>query len=380
MQILSLNFLLYTIGGIWRPIEWSSNCSKLLYSLFTFFSIYSLLILLVTQFLDIVFIINDIEDYITNIMILLSVISCVTKMFVVVIRRDKIINIIEILQEKPCKACTEDEMNIQLKFDRIIRSHSISYLLLAMVSATGTVAGGLLDTLKGELPYNTWVPYDYTSSLSLWLTSLQESIAVILGTFINVATETSVLGFCLQTCAQLEILKHRLQRMVNSTEGIPEHFPLHTPQRMGRVSEYVCHHLSIIRIAKMINDVFSEVIFVQFFASILVLCSSLYHLSSHAIVDVAPLIVYAFCMFVQIFVYCWAGNEVILKSTELSEGVYQVDWTLITVSERRDLLMIMKRSTRPIKLTSSFLVTLSLTSYSNLLKASYSAFNVLQQS
>jgi hypothetical protein len=49
----------------------------------------------------------------------------------------------------------------------------------------------------------------------------------------------------------------------------------------------------------------------------------------------------------------------------LSEGVYQMDWTLMTISERRDLLMIMKRSTRPIKLTSSFLVTLSLTSYGN---------------
>lgn len=64
----------------------------------------------------------------------------------------------------------------------------------------------------------------------------------------------------------------------------------------------------------MVNEVFSQVLFVQFFGSILILCSTVYHLSSHVtIADFASLAVYTFCMFVQIFVYCWAGNEVILK-------------------------------------------------------------------
>lgn len=68
------------------------------------------------------------------------------------------------------------------------------------------------------------------------------------------------------------------------------------------------------RLAEMINDVFSQVIFIQFFVSILILCSIVYHLSSHStFTDIATLIVYAFSMFVQIFVYCWAGNEVMLK-------------------------------------------------------------------
>ncbi|KMQ89939.1 odorant receptor isoform a [Lasius niger] len=134
----------------------------------------------------------------------------------------------------------------------------------------------------------------------------------------------------------------------------------------GRLSEHILHHLCIIRLAKIINNVFSQVIFVQFFASILVLCLTLYHLSSHmTIADFVTLIVYTLCMFVQIFVYCWAGNEVMLKSTGLSETVYQIDWILMPINERKDLLMIMKRSTRPIKFTSSFLVTLSLESYGN---------------
>lgn len=164
-------------------------------------------------------------------------------------------------------------------------------------------------------------------------------------------------------------------------------------------------HIYIDRFPEMINEVFNQVVFVQFFASILILCSSVYYLSSHITVeDFVKLVIYTFCMFVQIYVYCWAGNEVILKvnhnfstykktysekkkennvlqqndnwiiiyqslpfvqSTGLSEAVYEINWTLVTVSEQKDLLMIMKHSTRSIKFTSSFLVTLSLESYAN---------------
>jgi len=83
--------------------------------------------------------------------------------------------------------------------------------------------------------------------------------------------------------------------------------------------------------------------------------------------------------------------------------VYQLDWHLLPISERKELMMIMIRSTVPIKFTSGFLITLSHQSYSNvsiiiiciwswffinisyeffhvqILKTSYSAFNLLQR-
>ncbi|KAL0112606.1 hypothetical protein PUN28_012118 [Cardiocondyla obscurior] len=84
-------------------------------------------------------------------------------------------------------------------------------------------------------------------------------------------------------------------------------------------------------------------------------------------------------MFVQIYVYCWSGNEVILKSMSVGDTIYCMNWTALSVDEKKELLMIMLRCTLPIKFTSSFLVTLSLQSYSSILKISYSAFNVLRK-
>ncbi|XP_024878579.1 odorant receptor 22c-like isoform X2 [Temnothorax curvispinosus] len=354
MQILSLNFLLYTISGLWRPIEWSSKYSKLLYSVYTFFTIYLLAYFMLAHLLYIIFVIDNVEDFASDPPFFFCSIIILSKVITAVIYRGEIINLVETLQEKPCKACNEDETDIQIKFDRSIRSYTIYYILLCTFSALGGVAAGVLDVLE----------------------------AVILCTIVNVATETIWLGFCLQTCAQFEILKYRLQNMTKRREEeiFPKSSLNNASRETGILSEHISHHLCIIRLAEMINDVYRQVIFIQFFISILVLCSVVYYLSSHlTFTDFATMIVFTFCMFLQIFFYCWAGNEVMLKSTGLSEVVYHMDWMLMTVSEQKNLLMIMKRSAKPVKLTSSFLVTLSLESYGNLLKASFSAFNVLQQ-
>jgi len=120
MQILSLNFLLYTISGLWRPIEWSSKCSKLLYSVFTFTTIYLLAYFNVTQLLYIIFTIDNLKDASSS-LFFLSGMSVTFKVITIVIYRSRIINLVEILQKEPCKACDEDETVIQMKFDRIIR-------------------------------------------------------------------------------------------------------------------------------------------------------------------------------------------------------------------------------------------------------------------
>jgi len=68
------------------------------------------------------------------------------------------------------------------------------------------------------------------------------------------------------------------------------------------------------RYAKTLNIVFNPIFFVQFFSSIIVLCTSVYYLSRHITESgSATFVVYTIGMFVQIYIYCWSGNEVIIK-------------------------------------------------------------------
>ncbi|XP_019887005.1 odorant receptor 42b isoform X2 [Ooceraea biroi] len=307
----------------------------------------------------------------------------ILKATVAVLRRNTIIDLVQILLKDPCKPRNETELVIQTKCNEFIRSISIKYSLLATCSVTGVTIRSVLNVMEGQLPYRVWLPYDSDEPSMFWITSILQIISIIYCTIINVGTETLMFGLFLQTCIQLEIFENRLRRLViNKTSGYREYLPhksLDTEEEMN-ISGYINHHLCIFNYAKTLNRIFSQVLFCQFFASILILCTSVYYMSMIKGSEAATLIVYTFCMSVQIFIYCWSGNEVITKSTSIGNAVYEMNWTLLSISEKRDLLMIMKRSSMPIKFTSSFLITFSLESYSNILKTSYSAFNILQRS
>lgn len=121
MQILSLNFFIYTMGGVWRPIEWSSTGAKLLYDAFTVITIVPLYFLMLTQFMDIVLIIDNMDDFVTNSLMFMTIVGVCCKATVAVLRRDEIIDLVQILQRDPCKPRNEAEQTIQGKFDEFIR-------------------------------------------------------------------------------------------------------------------------------------------------------------------------------------------------------------------------------------------------------------------
>ncbi|XP_018406210.1 PREDICTED: odorant receptor Or1-like [Cyphomyrmex costatus] len=368
MQILSLNFLIYTVGGIWRPVEWSSNGAKLLYNVFTFIIIFSEYFLMLTQFLDIIFVVNNVDDFATNTLMFLSIVAVCCKTTVIVVRRNAIINLVQLLLKAPYKPQDEDEVAIQTKFDKFIRSCSIKYSLLATSSVTGTTIGSVLNVMQGHLPYRIWLPCNYNVSVMFWIISTHQIITLIFATLINVGTETLVFGLILQTCAQFEIFENRLHKLIiNKTVKYLGRASSLLNEDKTELSECIRHHLSIYKYAKAVNVTFNHVLFVQFFSSILVLCTSVYYLSMHIkeLSAAAPLLVYTICMFVQIFVYCWSGNEVMLKSMNIADAIYRMNWPLLSTNEKKGLLMIMIRSTVPVKFTSSFLITLSLQSYSN---------------
>ncbi|XP_071639477.1 odorant receptor 46a-like isoform X1 [Temnothorax longispinosus] len=380
MQILSLNFLIHTFCGIWRPIEWSSNGAKLLYSIFTCGVLSSEYFMVLTQFMDIVLVVDNIDDFAANTLLFLSNVNASLKATFVVIRRNAIINVVGSLLKAPHKPRNEDEVAIQMKFDRFIRTFTITYALIMTSSITGITMGSILKVMHGHFPNRVWIPWDSNIPVVFWFISIHQIITTLFAAFTDVGMDTLILGLFLQTCAQLEIFENRLHKLIiNKTVRDQGRKPSMSNKDEVEISEIVRHHLIIYKYAKTVNIIYNQVIFFQFFESIVVLCTCIYYLTMYIneLFALANFLGYTIVMFVQIFVYCWSANEVILKSTSVGDAIYCTNWPLIPVNEQKDLLLIMMRTTIPITFTSSFLVTLSLESYGNILKASYSAFNVL---
>jgi len=92
---------MYTVAGIWRPIEWCSNDAKVLYGIFTILTLCLLYFLVLTQFMDIILIVDNVDDFTTNSLIFLAIVAVCCKATLVVIRRKAIINLAQILLESP---------------------------------------------------------------------------------------------------------------------------------------------------------------------------------------------------------------------------------------------------------------------------------------
>jgi hypothetical protein len=71
--------------------------------------------------MNIILVVDNMDDFATTSLMFLTAVGAFCKAVTAIIHRDEIINLIKILQEKPYKPDNDDEINIQMKCDRLIR-------------------------------------------------------------------------------------------------------------------------------------------------------------------------------------------------------------------------------------------------------------------
>ncbi|XP_039309008.1 odorant receptor 46a-like isoform X2 [Solenopsis invicta] len=368
MRVLQLTFKILTIVGCWRPQSCSSFYLSIIYDIYTVFMIILLYTFLVSQFLDIIWNVDNAEDFTENFYATLaSVVSC-SKMFSLLVNRKNINMLTNVLVERPYKPSEMDEMRIRYKFDRHIYTNTLCYTILVETTCACITVTSLFTVFKkGNLTYRAWLPYDYYSSTIVFcLTYIHQLISLTAGSLVNVACDSLICGLLAHICCQIEILECRLSKVSNNHETL---------------RDCVRHHNSILEFAFKLNNKFRMTIAMQFVVSTLVVCSNLYQMTKSTDINASylPLLLYMSCMLTQIFIYCWYGNEVKLKSTQLLTNIFAMDWVTMDRSLKRNLLLIMNRAVVPIEFTSAYVLSMNLDSFVGLLKTSYSAYNILKQ-
>lgn len=74
----------------------------------------------------------------------------------------------------------------------------------------------LLQLPIGTLPYNTYLPWDYSHGYLYWVAYGYQIISVCLSANSDIGFDTLVPGLMLQITAKLEILKYRFINLVNT--------------------------------------------------------------------------------------------------------------------------------------------------------------------
>nr|XP_012228783.1 PREDICTED: odorant receptor Or1-like [Linepithema humile] len=365
MRILGFTFKILTSCGCWMPLSWTSPYRRLMYHIYTIFILMLINTFTLSQFLDIILTVDNPEDFMDNFYMLLAMIVSCFKMFSLLMNNGNIAMLTNILINGPCRPLDVVEVEIRQKFDKLIETNTLCYMILVELTCASTAIASLLtDYRKEKLTFRAWLPFDYYSSTTVFhFTYFHQLISLTVGSVLHVACDGLICGLLLHICCQIEILSYRLKKIVRNPKTL---------------RDCVIQHNVIFKFSSLLNKKFRFTITFQFIVSTLVVCFTLYQLTktSGKFVELG---MYMSCMLTQIFLYCWYGNEVKLKSLQLVNDLFKIEWFTLEQNVKKELLIITKRCTVPIEFSSAYVIPMNLDSFVGLLKTSYSTYNILQQ-
>ncbi|XP_032691026.1 uncharacterized protein LOC116853856 [Odontomachus brunneus] len=121
MHVLKLTCTIVMIAGCLRPQSWTSLPKRVAYNIYRLYVISMLYTFSMTQFLDMVLVIDNAEDFTDNLNMMITVTAACYKMFLMWISYEDVAALINKLNEEPFKPLDRSEMEIRQKFDHIIR-------------------------------------------------------------------------------------------------------------------------------------------------------------------------------------------------------------------------------------------------------------------
>ncbi|XP_053691050.1 odorant receptor 94b-like [Sabethes cyaneus] len=230
---------------------------------------------------------------------------------------------------------------------------------------------------KYELPFFTWVlgiPYGSDMPYNFYCLWIYQISGLFMHGIFNVAAELQV-GYLLTVARiQLDFLTRRFASLSRANE---------TSQHRESFIECVQHYTVVEKFVRDFEHVFSKPMFAQFCASGASICATAYRLSSVNLSEdfssVVTMTLYLLALMYQIFLQCYFGNEVTLKSEHLTHALYSAGWYKLVPRLRKDIQMMMIRSQRPIKLKAGGYIYCNLKSFTSTLNLAYSVFCVLQR-
>ncbi|XP_063977347.1 uncharacterized protein LOC135162626 [Diachasmimorpha longicaudata] len=387
MALLRESFLSLQYCGIWPPLHLDSGSWQ--YRAYFLYTIYVGAVMYwftLSELINLLFTPDDVQDFSDNCFMLLTTAAVCAKIFIILKKRSEIRDVPVALESYPHKPMNVEEQKIQDEYDGHVRFLTLFYGVATEITVWGmTIFTFFQEIPFGVLPYKAWIPYDYSEPSVYWFTYYQQLLSVLFAAHLNIGFDTIFPGFMLQICAQFNILKCRLHRIVNHFDDVQclkgkssDTLELYE----NHLIDCIKYHRDIFELADKINSIFTSIIFVQYSASLIIICVSVLLISQMPVFSPKffALFLYLSCMLLQIFMFCATGNEATVQCQGMINAISGTKWYFLRSHIQKYLVLMMVRTLRPVRFVSGYIMVLSLDSFCVLVKMSYSTYTVLQRS
>ncbi|XP_071055834.1 odorant receptor 10-like isoform X1 [Onthophagus taurus] len=204
------------------------------------------------------------------------------------------------------------------------------------------------------------------------------------------STDSLIAGILLHISTQCKILQNAVKRVIEnayneafgnnksrSDDIDPSKIPWNILEK--HIKLIINYHGDVIGLADKFEKLFSLLLLCVFAATLFILCFIMYHASLFDLISMraAQDFSYVGVVTVQVFLYCFWGNEVRDESVKIADACWETNFVGTDVRFQKALASIIRRSQKPIVITAGKFSDLSLKSYVWLIRASYSYYMVL---
>nr|XP_031840326.1 odorant receptor 67c-like [Nomia melanderi] len=264
---------------------------------------------------------------------------------------------------------------------RITSSIAFVYLVAATTYAAGTLSVPRYnDSLDRQLILNMDLPFDTNVSPTYELIVAAQVIHQVAAAYTFGIFGALLLMMILHIGCLVDILCHILTNISSKDEG--------------QVRFVAMRHQEIIMFTERIEKFFTYISLLQLLANTLTSCCLgflIIVVSNSLKASSGNLVIIKCCWFymvlcLEIFIYCFAGEYLNVKvimllelqqSDMIIDAAYQVTWYDLQPTISRQLVLLILRSQKGMPLTFGKFSTLSLESFSRIMKASASYMSVL---
>nr|NP_001166619.1 olfactory receptor 61 [Bombyx mori]BAH66355.1 olfactory receptor [Bombyx mori] len=381
-DVFRLNFIFWKFLGIWgksAPSKYNMAYTALYLSASLFvYDIFLTLNLIHTP--------RKLETLLRETMFYFNHLVAMTKILKMFIRRKKILVIFDLLDCEEFKPSDEDSQEIMK------RKNEFYYIYWRIVAVTSNlscfmqVVGPLIKMLiwKSELGLPVCKYYFMSDEFRnkyfvIWY--IYQSFGIYNQMVNNLNLDTFNCGMLWMAVGQLQILKTKFVNF--KLNDIENSLDLKTRDDMQteRLRKYLTHYEIILKYCATVQDILNITIFVQLGMSSIVICVGLCGFVAMPSNTETAIFMssYLITMTMQIFVPSWMGTQISFECGELMSAAYCCEWIPRSKLFKRSLILFVERAKTPVRITGLKIFTLSLDTFTSIMKTTYSFFTLIRQ-
>ncbi|CAD7085730.1 unnamed protein product [Hermetia illucens] len=256
------------------------------------------------------------------------------------------------------------------------RARIVFYLTCAMFFSSiilGEFAALLSN--EGKLMCPAWYPFDWRYSiLGYSIVHVHQMVVLMIYALENISNDTFPAVYMLVLTSHVKTLNIRIRKLgMDSAKSCKDN--------CQELIQCIKDQQILIEYFHMVRKATSAAIFLQFFVTGIGVCVTAVcaFFANGNLFEIIYLAEYSLCIILEIFLYCYFGNELADESNRMSGAIYSCNWTNQDKSFRKNLLIFLQSTQTNMMIVAGGIFPVDLSTFVSVMKSSYSLFAVLMQ-